>query len=64
MWVSTSTDVHASQTIEAIERGLHVLCEKPLSTNMEEVRSSLHIENIRILRLEAHVATSTYRPSV
>jgi len=41
VWVSTSTDVHASQTISAIERGLNVLCEKPLSTNMEEVRNRL-----------------------
>lgn len=38
VWVSTSTDVHASQTLKAIERGLNVLCEKPLSTNMKEVR--------------------------
>ncbi len=39
VWVSTSTDVHASQTLAGIEKGLHVLCEKPLSTDMEEVRT-------------------------
>jgi myo-inositol 2-dehydrogenase / D-chiro-inositol 1-dehydrogenase len=68
VWVSTSTDVHASQTIEVIERGLNVLCEKPLGTDMEEVRGSLYfatvifdIENIRILRLEAHVETVKVR---
>jgi myo-inositol 2-dehydrogenase/D-chiro-inositol 1-dehydrogenase len=38
IWVSTSTDVHARQTLAGIEKGLHVLCEKPLSTDMEEVR--------------------------
>jgi myo-inositol 2-dehydrogenase/D-chiro-inositol 1-dehydrogenase len=38
VWVSTSTDVHASQTIAAIEKGLNVLCEKPLSTDIDEVR--------------------------
>ena len=38
VWVSTSTNVHASQTLAAIEKGLHVLCEKPLSTDVEEVR--------------------------
>ena len=38
VWVSTSTDVHASQTLCAIEKGLHVLCEKPLSTDLAEVR--------------------------
>lgn len=37
VWISTSTDVHASQTMGAIRKGLHVLCEKPLSTKMEEV---------------------------
>lgn len=40
VWVSTSTDVHASQTLSAIEKGLHVLCEKPLSTDLKEVRHS------------------------
>ncbi len=38
VWISTSTDVHASQTIKAVKKDLHVLCEKPLSTNMDEVR--------------------------
>jgi myo-inositol 2-dehydrogenase / D-chiro-inositol 1-dehydrogenase len=38
VWVLTSTDVHASQTLAAIGRNLYVLCEKPLSTDMEEVR--------------------------
>lgn len=44
VWVSTSTDVHASQTIVAIEKGLNVLCEKPLSTDMEEVRRRLALD--------------------
>lgn len=39
VWISTSTDVHASQTLAAIKKGLHVLCEKPLSTDLAEVRS-------------------------
>jgi myo-inositol 2-dehydrogenase / D-chiro-inositol 1-dehydrogenase len=38
VWVSTSTNVHASQTLAAIAKGLNVLCEKPLSTDIEEVR--------------------------
>jgi myo-inositol 2-dehydrogenase / D-chiro-inositol 1-dehydrogenase len=38
VWISTSTDVHARQTLAGIDKGLHVLCEKPLSTDMEEVR--------------------------
>lgn len=38
VWVSTPTDVHAIQTLKAVEKGLHVLCEKPISTDVEEVR--------------------------
>jgi myo-inositol 2-dehydrogenase/D-chiro-inositol 1-dehydrogenase len=39
VWISSSTDVHASQTLAGIKKGLHVLCEKPLSTDLEEVRT-------------------------
>lgn len=38
VWVSTSTDVHAIQSMKAIEQGLHVLCEKPLSTDLAEAQ--------------------------
>ncbi|PKX97019.1 Gfo/Idh/MocA family protein [Aspergillus novofumigatus IBT 16806] len=42
VWISTSTDVHASQSLAAIGKGLHVLCEKPLSTDLAEVQSVIH----------------------
>jgi myo-inositol 2-dehydrogenase / D-chiro-inositol 1-dehydrogenase len=37
VWISTSTDVHGSQSLAAIAKGVHVLCEKPLSTDLAEV---------------------------
>lgn len=36
--VASITAVHAEQALKAIRRGLHVLCEKPLSIDIEVVR--------------------------
>lgn len=36
--IGTATSVHAEEAIQAMEKNLHVLCEKPLSTSIEVVR--------------------------
>jgi myo-inositol 2-dehydrogenase/D-chiro-inositol 1-dehydrogenase len=33
--IGTATSVHAEEAIKAMDRNLHVLCEKPLSTKID-----------------------------
>jgi myo-inositol 2-dehydrogenase/D-chiro-inositol 1-dehydrogenase len=35
--IGTATSVHAEEAIKAMEKNLHVLCEKSLSTDIEVV---------------------------
>jgi len=45
--ICTPNAVHASQALAAIERGLHVVCEKPLAVSVEESRRMLEAASER-----------------
>lgn len=48
--IASATHVHASQSLEALRRGLHVLCEKPVCKTLAEVSTKVvHIHQHRKL---------------
>lgn len=38
VWLATPTPLHAAQSIRALEAGIHVFCEKPMTATLEEAR--------------------------
>lgn len=51
--IGTATSVHAEEAIQAMEKNLHVLCEKPLSTSIDVVSNPRDLDEW----LRAYVCT-------
>jgi len=56
--VSTRNDSHYPITMKALERGLHVLCEKPLGLNYQEAKKMADLAHEKDVK---HMTPFTYR---
>lgn len=59
----TTPDAHATVAITALERGCHVLSEKPLADSMEDARGVLHAAR-RAGKLHAVIQNRRYDPNI
>jgi predicted dehydrogenase len=49
--IAIPNHLHASVTIEALEHGLHVLCEKPMATSLKDARRMVEVAEANDKRL-------------
>jgi len=49
VYISTPNYLHAQQTLQCLERGIHVLCEKPMATNSFDCQSMVQTaQNLKL----------------
>jgi myo-inositol 2-dehydrogenase / D-chiro-inositol 1-dehydrogenase len=44
--IASTTALHTAHTIKSLERGIHVLCEKPITTDLDEVCLPIRLRNV------------------
>ena len=58
VYIASPNYMHAAQAIKCMERGRHVLCEKPLASNAREGRMMIEVARRNgVLLMEAMIAT-------
>lgn len=63
LYIATPHDSHASLSINAMEHGKHVLCEKPLAVNLSQVKNMIIASNAnKVFLMEA--LWSRFNPSI